>query len=1178
MSLGDNIFKLKEMVAHAKWALRKGKHMNHSNQYLKPNNPSNEKLKICKIFWATLTVLLMSMVFAAAGPVEIWISPTGSGGGTGTPDDPYSTPDADSFFNLINDQRPINGTNGPNIVIPEYSTIHLMPGTFLVREGLNDASKARHPITMKEGWKIRGAGMDVTVLELVTNSQALFGKINVIAGTAVTTGSSWDAWSTPLRNAEVSDLTVDCNLQNQSSAQCINAIAMSGTHNKISRVKAVNWGSTAANSECFLFNMGPHSNLSANEPADGLIEDCVAVQPAQVTHACDTIAFCAGNGSDDTRPAAWKIRGCLARDITGGTGVGQPNGFFAAFGGGNCCEVSDSVAYNLLGAAVASYGDTVTYHDVTFRNNRFLNVSKGIVYNGSGNHATNFTFMNNIITCTNDADGVGISLYVPTNSMRGVRIEGNLIYPGVDGASMSSALGLNAVNGEIAFSADNNVLDAGPGGVDYFTSGPNQDNLTVISFRNNVNLRNQPLRLGDSPFALTYRMKGFYDEEYKFTPTSSGWYRIAPRGHTGARIELWSTDTYLDIGLAFQQPGGQSALGELTQLYNSTAGGGQPVPYMRLASYSDGTDFVEGYISTNQVGHEISVRLSGMFRGPVSDFVAALSTATPISVLQLDIGPGIRTTGPLYAGIDGGTVQQITDSSGHIEPAALSIVQPAYGGLGQDASSVTANHFPYTTSTGTFGFGSLTSYTLSLLNSPDVATAQSTLQLVPGTQVQPYDSKLSAMASSPVTSTEFGYLSGVSSSIQTQLNGKQSSLGYTPVNKAGDTMSGSLGIPLGSASAPSLYDVSDPSTGLFFVNGISIGVGNSEKMRLDGGGVTIGAGGPSGFFGSSSFYGLDIAKGAGVALLLGSDNNNTGTPPADNTFKVARVASMPYSSTQLPVAMMFAQNSQFNSELDFGGNAFAMAAATELDFFTAGTTNVPAGTLRWRINNAGTFAAGSDNTYDIGASGARPRNLLLGGGVTAGNLATDKVLVSDASQNVTNSAVTSTELSYLSGATNNVQNQLNILSTSGQQKMYKTADQSIGTTASDVTGLSFPVAANKDYAFEFTIVVTNSGTGKGYELAFNGPSSPTELTAKMEVPAATGNLPAAGVAYGVNTYGTFVGPTSSGPGTARVIATVSGTLRNGATPGTFSVQAISVGASSTVTIKQGSWGYYWLLN
>ena len=43
-----------------------------------------------------------------------------------------------------------------------------------------------------------------------------------------------------------------------------------------------------------------------------------------------------------------------------------------------------------------------------------------------------------------------------------------------------------------------------------------------------------------------------------------------------------------------------------------------------------------------------------------------------------------------------------------------------------------------------------------------------------------------------VTATELGYLSGVTEGVQDQLNSKQADLGYTPVNKAGDTVTGTI--------------------------------------------------------------------------------------------------------------------------------------------------------------------------------------------------------------------------------------------------------------------------------------------------------------------------------------------------------------------------------------------------
>ena len=48
------------------------------------------------------------------------------------------------------------------------------------------------------------------------------------------------------------------------------------------------------------------------------------------------------------------------------------------------------------------------------------------------------------------------------------------------------------------------------------------------------------------------------------------------------------------------------------------------------------------------------------------------------------------------------------------------------------------------------------------------------------------------LSSINASSTEVNYLIGVTSPIQTQLNGKQDALGYVPVNKAGDTMLGDL--------------------------------------------------------------------------------------------------------------------------------------------------------------------------------------------------------------------------------------------------------------------------------------------------------------------------------------------------------------------------------------------------
>ncbi len=91
------------------------------------------------------------------------------------------------------------------------------------------------------------------------------------------------------------------------------------------------------------------------------------------------------------------------------------------------------------------------------------------------------------------------------------------------------------------------------------------------------------------------------------------------------------------------------------------------------------------------------------------------------------------------------------------------------------------------------------------------------------------------LASSATTATEIGYVSGVTSSIQTQINSK--------VAKAGDTMTGALILPAGSAAAPSLQFTGSTNTGLSAAtaNVLSFDVSGSEKMNLSSSGLTIDA-------------------------------------------------------------------------------------------------------------------------------------------------------------------------------------------------------------------------------------------------------------------------------------------------------------------------------------------------
>lgn len=82
------------------------------------------------------------------------------------------------------------------------------------------------------------------------------------------------------------------------------------------------------------------------------------------------------------------------------------------------------------------------------------------------------------------------------------------------------------------------------------------------------------------------------------------------------------------------------------------------------------------------------------------------------------------------------------------------------------------------------------------------------------------------VAVSAVTTTELGYLSGVTDNVQTQIGSKQDNLGYTPVNQAGDSMFGQLAMnnnkviglaaPENANDAARLIDIQNALSGLDF--------------------------------------------------------------------------------------------------------------------------------------------------------------------------------------------------------------------------------------------------------------------------------------------------------------------------------------------------------------------------
>ena len=101
--------------------------------------------------------------------------------------------------------------------------------------------------------------------------------------------------------------------------------------------------------------------------------------------------------------------------------------------------------------------------------------------------------------------------------------------------------------------------------------------------------------------------------------------------------------------------------------------------------------------------------------------------------------------------------------------------------------------------------------------------------LTPGTAIFTNPST-NQLTSSITTNTELSYLSGTTSAVQTQLNGK--------VAKAGDTMTGTLQLPAGSTTAPSLIFTGSTTTGLSAnTNNLSLSTNGAERLKISSGGT-----------------------------------------------------------------------------------------------------------------------------------------------------------------------------------------------------------------------------------------------------------------------------------------------------------------------------------------------------
>jgi hypothetical protein len=123
------------------------------------------------------------------------------------------------------------------------------------------------------------------------------------------------------------------------------------------------------------------------------------------------------------------------------------------------------------------------------------------------------------------------------------------------------------------------------------------------------------------------------------------------------------------------------------------------------------------------------------------------------------------------------------------------------------------------------------------------------------------------------------------------------------------------------------------------------------------------------------------------------------------------------------------------------------------------------------------------------------------------------------------------------------------------------------TTASNITGMSWSIAASTINTFDCWWVVDTAGTTTGLQIGFTGPASPTSVNVLVEMATST-TVDAARTFKTLAAFSSFTTATTSA-GATKQLWRLSGVIINGTTAGTIQAQGKS-NSTTAVNVRKGS--------
>lgn len=255
-------------------------------------------------------------------------------------------------------------------------TVYLGPGIFETKGYRTDNESSLSGWQPRAGMKLIGSGVEVTTIKLINASEANAHYCALGHALGATTQASY---------CEIAELSIDCGLPPLPTTTACGAIRLMGSHARIRRVRAWNWG-TRSGSPCFVFSLiTATSGASGIQTVDAGIEDCLADMPAMNGNASRVTAFHAGGKEDVPQPTAEAfgtgpfIRNCFVDAGVTTPSKTTPRYYGLSMGWCRLGIIEGNQIHNLdIGGP---YQDNVSTRDLVVRDNFYRNVARGPYWN-----------------------------------------------------------------------------------------------------------------------------------------------------------------------------------------------------------------------------------------------------------------------------------------------------------------------------------------------------------------------------------------------------------------------------------------------------------------------------------------------------------------------------------------------------------------------------------------------------------------------------------------------------------------------------------------------------------------------------------------------------------------------------------------------------------------------------